>query len=218
MIILKDVKYAEIAALMKFMYQGEINIKQKDLSTFLKVAQMLQIKGLENGEGQIIPLLNDYVSWSDLQYDSDDITVSSDTSEGQGSSSKTSDRSVQSHRKASKNTKKRKKNAVEDDHSSIKQSKNSNVISKNDISLLSDDDADDVNADNDVNKSRNDEEDIKHDIEASDATSDDKEIIELPNESNAERNSMLSGIYLIVLSVDVLDILIASIVKLLYLY
>ncbi|XP_076170653.1 uncharacterized protein LOC143148307 isoform X2 [Ptiloglossa arizonensis] len=45
-IILKDMKYTEIESLLKFMYQGEINIKQEDLSTFLKVAQTLQIRGL----------------------------------------------------------------------------------------------------------------------------------------------------------------------------
>lgn len=39
-------KYAEIESLLKFMYQGEININQEDLSTFLKVAQTLQIRGL----------------------------------------------------------------------------------------------------------------------------------------------------------------------------
>ncbi|XP_031827956.1 uncharacterized protein LOC116424982 isoform X2 [Nomia melanderi] len=45
-IILKDIKYTEIESLLKFMYQGEINIRQEDLSTFLKVAQTLQIRGL----------------------------------------------------------------------------------------------------------------------------------------------------------------------------
>ncbi|XP_076622552.1 uncharacterized protein LOC143342492 isoform X2 [Colletes latitarsis] len=45
-IILKDMKYTEIESLLQFMYQGEINIKQEDLSTFLKVAQTLQIRGL----------------------------------------------------------------------------------------------------------------------------------------------------------------------------
>nr|XP_003708492.2 PREDICTED: protein tramtrack, beta isoform-like isoform X1 [Megachile rotundata] len=45
-IILKDMKYTEIEALLKFMYQGEINVKQEDLSTLLKVAQTLQIRGL----------------------------------------------------------------------------------------------------------------------------------------------------------------------------
>lgn len=58
MIILQDVKYGEVEALLKFMYQGEVNVRQKDLPTFLKVAQTLQIRGLEGGEGQIVPLLN----------------------------------------------------------------------------------------------------------------------------------------------------------------
>lgn len=46
MVILKDMKYTEIESLLKFMYQGEINIRKEDLSTFLKVAQTLQIRGL----------------------------------------------------------------------------------------------------------------------------------------------------------------------------
>ncbi|XP_029032182.1 protein abrupt-like [Osmia bicornis bicornis] len=45
-IILKDMKYTEIESLLKFMYQGEMNVKQEDLSTLLKVAETLQIKGL----------------------------------------------------------------------------------------------------------------------------------------------------------------------------
>ncbi|XP_076683735.1 uncharacterized protein LOC143376856 isoform X2 [Andrena cerasifolii] len=45
-VILKDMKYTEIESLLKFMYQGEINIRKEDLSTFLKVAQTLQIRGL----------------------------------------------------------------------------------------------------------------------------------------------------------------------------
>lgn len=39
-------KYTEIESLLKFMYQGEININQEDLPTFLTVAQTLQIRGL----------------------------------------------------------------------------------------------------------------------------------------------------------------------------
>lgn len=55
-IILKDVKHAEVEALLNFMYQGEVSMKQEDLSTFLKVAQTLQIKGL--AEENYSPLLS----------------------------------------------------------------------------------------------------------------------------------------------------------------
>lgn len=172
-IILKDVTYSTVAALIKFMYQGEVNVVQDDLSTFLKVAKMLQIKG--------------------LQSNSDDATIPLDTSEGEGSSSKASDRSTQSHR-ARKNTKKRKKNAVEDDCSSVKQSKRESNISKNDVVSVPDDDDEfndnDEHAEKDVNDSSS-EKDIEHEVSD---ISNDKEIIELPNESNTERNSISSGI------------------------
>ncbi|KAK0167174.1 hypothetical protein PV327_004605 [Microctonus hyperodae] len=39
-------KYSEVDALVKFMYQGEVNVKQEDLARFLKVAEVLKIKGL----------------------------------------------------------------------------------------------------------------------------------------------------------------------------
>ncbi|XP_054286027.1 longitudinals lacking protein, isoforms J/P/Q/S/Z-like isoform X1 [Macrosteles quadrilineatus] len=45
-IILKDVKFEELKAMLDYMYRGEVNISQEQLSTFLKAAETLQIKGL----------------------------------------------------------------------------------------------------------------------------------------------------------------------------
>lgn len=45
-VILKDVNYRDLSAMLHFMYQGEVNIKQEDIASFLKVAEVLQIKGL----------------------------------------------------------------------------------------------------------------------------------------------------------------------------
>ncbi|XP_003396978.1 protein abrupt [Bombus terrestris] len=45
-VILKDVNYRDLSAMLHFMYQGEVNIKQEDIASFLKVAETLQIKGL----------------------------------------------------------------------------------------------------------------------------------------------------------------------------
>ncbi|XP_043493404.1 GDNF-inducible zinc finger protein 1-like isoform X2 [Polistes fuscatus] len=45
-VILKDVNYRDLFAILQFMYQGEVSIKQEDISNFLKVAEILQIKGL----------------------------------------------------------------------------------------------------------------------------------------------------------------------------
>lgn len=50
-IILKDVKYDELKAMLDYMYRGEVNISQEQLSTFLKAAETLQIKGLTDTGG-----------------------------------------------------------------------------------------------------------------------------------------------------------------------
>ncbi|RLU16953.1 hypothetical protein DMN91_011022 [Ooceraea biroi] len=183
-IILKDVKYEELLALLKFMYQGEVNVRQEDLPTFLKVAQMLQIKGLEGGEGQIIPLLNDYVS--DAQGDLEDTATLLDAASEQGSKNKSSDESVHSHRnRIKRSAKKRKVHAVEGDSGSVKESKRiANVNSVDNINLvLDDDDDDDERYANDSASSKN----VTHDGESNDAMNDSEEIIELPDESIARK-------------------------------
>ncbi|XP_056635655.1 protein abrupt isoform X1 [Diorhabda sublineata] len=45
-IILKDVQEKDMESLLRFMYNGEVNIGQERLSDFIKTAQMLQIRGL----------------------------------------------------------------------------------------------------------------------------------------------------------------------------
>lgn len=50
-IILKDVKFEELKAMLDYMYRGEVNISQEQLSTFLKAAETLQIKGLTDTGG-----------------------------------------------------------------------------------------------------------------------------------------------------------------------
>lgn len=49
-IILKDVKYAELRAMMDYMYRGEVNISQDQLGALLKAAESLQIKGLSDNK------------------------------------------------------------------------------------------------------------------------------------------------------------------------
>ncbi|KAG7212805.1 hypothetical protein KM043_013062 [Ampulex compressa] len=50
-VILKDVKYSEIKAILEYMYRGEVNVAQEQLGGLLKVAEVLKVKGLveENG-------------------------------------------------------------------------------------------------------------------------------------------------------------------------
>ncbi|XP_071650129.1 uncharacterized protein [Temnothorax longispinosus] len=184
-IILKDVKYEEITSLLKFMYQGEVNVKQDDLPTLLKVAKMLQISGLVGCEEQIIPMLNDYVNISH-PHDSKDITALSDGPSEQGSVSKAADKSAHSHRIAKRNTRTRKKRMAEDDYDSVKKLRNeSNVDKDDDICLLSDTNERDAN-------DSNSEKDIRHN-ETTEAINNSEEIIELSNEQNLERNSLLQS-------------------------
>lgn len=60
-VILKDVRFSDIKALVQFMYRGEINVDNSDLTTLLKTAEELRIKGLAE------------VSWrSDNEMEEDD--------------------------------------------------------------------------------------------------------------------------------------------------
>ncbi|XP_055626122.1 longitudinals lacking protein-like isoform X1 [Toxorhynchites rutilus septentrionalis] len=45
-IILKDVSYSHLQAILEFMYAGEVNVSQEQLPTFLKTADRLKVKGL----------------------------------------------------------------------------------------------------------------------------------------------------------------------------
>lgn len=45
-VVLKDVKYAEIKAILEYMYKGEVMVLQEEISGLVKVAQALKVKGL----------------------------------------------------------------------------------------------------------------------------------------------------------------------------
>ena len=45
-IFLKDVKFADLKALVDYMYKGEVNVAQDQLASFLQTAEALDIKGL----------------------------------------------------------------------------------------------------------------------------------------------------------------------------
>lgn len=49
-IILNNVQFTELVAIVEFMYRGEVNVSQDQLAIFLKAANALQIKGLTNDE------------------------------------------------------------------------------------------------------------------------------------------------------------------------
>ncbi|PRD24438.1 UNVERIFIED_CONTAM: bab2 [Trichonephila clavipes] len=45
-VILKDMKYCELKAIIEFMYHGEVNVAQDQLSALMKTAETLRVKGL----------------------------------------------------------------------------------------------------------------------------------------------------------------------------
>lgn len=45
-VILKDVRFIDLKALIDFMYRGEVNVSEDQLSAFLKTAETLKVKGL----------------------------------------------------------------------------------------------------------------------------------------------------------------------------
>ncbi|XP_050440998.1 GDNF-inducible zinc finger protein 1-like [Adelges cooleyi] len=45
-VVLKDVQFAELRDLVEFMYRGEVNVDHRQLSTLLKTAESLKVKGL----------------------------------------------------------------------------------------------------------------------------------------------------------------------------
>jgi len=49
LIYLRRVKYRDLQNLINFMYQGEVDIAEEDLSSFLQVAEDLNVKGLSEG-------------------------------------------------------------------------------------------------------------------------------------------------------------------------
>lgn len=45
-VILPDVSYRALRSLLNFMYQGEVSVSQEEIPTFMRVAEMLKVKGL----------------------------------------------------------------------------------------------------------------------------------------------------------------------------
>jgi len=49
-IVLRDVNYSDMKCLLQFIYNGEVNVLQEQLDSFLKTAESLKILGLTNSE------------------------------------------------------------------------------------------------------------------------------------------------------------------------
>lgn len=50
-VILRDVKWAELKSVVEFMYKGEINLAHDEIGPLLNVAEMLKIRGLADVKG-----------------------------------------------------------------------------------------------------------------------------------------------------------------------
>jgi len=53
LIVLNDVSFLHMSAILEFMYNGEVNVTQEELPDFLKTAEKLEIKGLAEDEKEI---------------------------------------------------------------------------------------------------------------------------------------------------------------------
>ena len=49
-IVLRDIKYEDVNSLLHFMYNGEVNVAQDSLNSFLKCAESLRVRGLTDEE------------------------------------------------------------------------------------------------------------------------------------------------------------------------
>lgn len=45
-VILKDITHGNMKDILEFMYLGEVNVLRENLSSFLRTAELLQVKGL----------------------------------------------------------------------------------------------------------------------------------------------------------------------------
>ena len=68
-IILKDVSFLHMSAILEFMYNGEVSVTQEELPAFLKTAEKLEIKGLaeDDKEGGEMSEVVEEVSTAELE-------------------------------------------------------------------------------------------------------------------------------------------------------
>ena len=50
---LKDTSAEDLRAVIEFVYNGEVNVSQSQLASFIKTAEMLQIRGLSGEEDRV---------------------------------------------------------------------------------------------------------------------------------------------------------------------
>lgn len=63
MIVLQDVAFTDLHALVEFIYHGEVNVHQRSLSSFLKTAEVLRVSGLtQNDDAQGVSYIYKFMS------------------------------------------------------------------------------------------------------------------------------------------------------------
>ena len=69
LIYLKGIQASDLEDVLKFIYQGEVNLEEANLNTFLEVAEELEVKGLVQGRkfGEADSKLMSSVSRSNMQ-------------------------------------------------------------------------------------------------------------------------------------------------------
>lgn len=60
-IIFKNVKYEDLQAIIEFMYQGEVNVVQESLPSFLHTAELLSVQGLTDNKEYSTPTVCDTI-------------------------------------------------------------------------------------------------------------------------------------------------------------
>ncbi|XP_037083918.1 protein bric-a-brac 2-like [Pollicipes pollicipes] len=78
---LKDTSAADLLAIIEFMYKGSVNVAQSQLASFIKTAEMLQIRGLSGDDDKPSPPTEGRVEKVDLT-EEDDGDVSLDATLG----------------------------------------------------------------------------------------------------------------------------------------
>jgi len=71
LLYLRGVSYSELVNLLDFMYQGEVNIANEDLNSFLALAQDLKVQGLTTDEG-VEQILNNSEPQVQIKYPDED--------------------------------------------------------------------------------------------------------------------------------------------------
>lgn len=86
---MRDVEACHIVSLLEFMYAGQVNVAQANLSTFLKTAESLKIRGLTDTSESFFNQENDNISTKSekLQISTNNVTSSQDVLEVQTASS-----------------------------------------------------------------------------------------------------------------------------------